>query len=191
MWHNPILLNVVCKQKKLIRCQEIDRDDDQVMVLNHVIISRATCCMSYLVVVDWGGSVVPSENSVLGAQTNEGDEVLSLCHVEGLPVGSRGHPNHRPASVAEWHSIYGFLHRSALFGSILWHSYYKSCHCYTYSSYALSKTVALIFVSCCTHRVQLHYYYIRATYWFFLSINWYVHVSAHLRNLSVINYYIS
>jgi len=148
MWHNPILLNVVCKQKKLIRCQEIDRDDDQVMVLNHVIISRATCCMSYLVVVDWGGSVVPSENSVLGAQTNEGDEVLSLCHVEGLPVGSRGHPNHRPASVAEWHSIYGFLHRPVLSGSILWHSYYKSCHCYLFE---LSTINNRCFIRCMLH----------------------------------------
>jgi hypothetical protein len=66
----------------------------------------------YLVVFDLGGGgVVPGEHGVLRAETRQGDEVLGLWHVHRLIVDAWRHANHGPTRVAEWHRVYGILHR--------------------------------------------------------------------------------
>ena len=52
-----------------------------------------------LVVIDLGGRVVPSENSVLESKTSQSNKVLGFWHVHKLLVNPWGHMNHYPTIV--------------------------------------------------------------------------------------------
>lgn len=75
-------------------------------------------------VVNFGGSIVPGEDSTLRAQTRECDEILGLGHVQRLPVNARRHTDYRPASIAEWNRVYGFLHRAEISTAVVRHCDY-------------------------------------------------------------------
>lgn len=64
--------------------------------------------------VDVGGGVVPGEDCGLWAASGEGDEVLGLGHVDGLPVYARRHTDDGAASVAEGDRVDGVLHAQEL-----------------------------------------------------------------------------
>lgn len=70
-------------------------------------------------VLNFGGGVVPGENSELRSQTSESDEILRLGYVHGLPVDAGRDTNQSATRVAERDGIYGFLHRPVVAGAVL------------------------------------------------------------------------
>ena len=82
----------------------------------------------YLVMIDFGGGVVPGEYSVLRAQPSKCNEVLRLGNVDWLLVHTRRHANHNPAFVAERHNVYGFLHSPVISSAVLRHADHSGRH---------------------------------------------------------------
>lgn len=71
---------------------------------------------------------MPSEDGVLGPDPGEGDEVLGLGHVHGLPVHAGRHPDDGAAGVAERDRVDGPLHRAEVAGTVRRHRYHPSRH---------------------------------------------------------------
>lgn len=63
--------------------------------------------------LDAGGGVVPGDDGGLGRAglAGEGDEVLGLGDVDGLPVRPRREADHRPHPVPHRHRVHRRLHR--------------------------------------------------------------------------------
>lgn len=77
---------------------------------------------------DLGSSIVPGNDSNLGAQTGEGDEVLGLGHVHWLVVYTWRHLNQGSSSVGEGNGINGFLHRLVITTPVLCHLHNHGPH---------------------------------------------------------------
>lgn len=73
-------------------------------------------------VINFGGSIVPSEDSIFRMQTGESDEVFGLGNVNRLLVNPGRDSNDRTASVAEWNGVYCFLYGSVVTGAVLRYS---------------------------------------------------------------------
>lgn len=79
--------------------------------------------------VDLGGGVVPGEDGVLGPEPGEGDEVLGLGHVHGLPVDPGRDPDDGAAGVAERDRVHRLLHRAEVPRAVLRDRHHPRRHC--------------------------------------------------------------
>lgn len=61
--------------------------------------------------LDAGGGVVPGDDGGLGGGAGEGDKVLGLGDVDGLPVHPRGEADDGALPVAQRHGVHRGLHR--------------------------------------------------------------------------------
>lgn len=91
------------------------------ILIGHVSTYPVERSLPHLVVLNFGGGVVPGEHSELRSQTSESDEILRLGYVHGLPVDAGRDTNQSATRVAERDGIYGFLHRPVVAGAVLCH----------------------------------------------------------------------